>query len=399
MKKKILFAYTFMMIGGSTTSLISLLQNIDYSKYDVDLLLMKKGYPLDYMIPNQVNVLEPALTFKNKRAEFLGKIASPRSAVYILRSRLMPKILKKYHAGAVKSQLVNKSNAMLSRRIDQCYDCAISFIESWPTEYVAYYVKSKKKIAWYHLDYIAAGFYPKYDRKTYAYFDKIVLVSDQCKANFDSIFPEYTKRTVAIENILTSSYIEKMSSAYAQEIIQRNPGRINLITVCRISFKHKGIDRGVRMIKEIVSNNDFDENVNWYIIGDGEDYISLSEIIKQEGLEQYVHLLGAIDNPLPYVKAADLFFLPSRFEGKPMAVTEAFLCGIPVLVTNYASAKEQVKCGFDGLVVDNSEQGIYAGLFELITNPAKLQNFRDNVLGSNYSNVEEIKKVEEMLDD
>ena len=135
-----------MMIGGSTTSLISVLQNIDYSKYDVDLLLMKKGYPLDYLIPEKVNVLEPALEFKSKNEEFIRKITTPRSAFYILRSRLMPRLLKGYHAGAIKAQLVNKANALLSRRLDQQYDCAISFIESWPTEYIAYYVKAKKKI-------------------------------------------------------------------------------------------------------------------------------------------------------------------------------------------------------------------------------------------------------------
>ena len=43
MKKKILFVYMGMFIGGSTTSLLSLLNTIDYEKYDVDLLLYRNN--------------------------------------------------------------------------------------------------------------------------------------------------------------------------------------------------------------------------------------------------------------------------------------------------------------------------------------------------------------------
>jgi thymidine kinase len=45
MKKRVLFVYSTMMLGGSTTSLLSLLQNFDYEKYQVDLLLYKAEGP------------------------------------------------------------------------------------------------------------------------------------------------------------------------------------------------------------------------------------------------------------------------------------------------------------------------------------------------------------------
>ena len=56
--KSILFIINSLTIGGSEKSLISLLGFIDYSKYKVDLLMLKKGEAFDKFIPNEVNILE-----------------------------------------------------------------------------------------------------------------------------------------------------------------------------------------------------------------------------------------------------------------------------------------------------------------------------------------------------
>lgn len=399
MKKKILIAYTFMMIGGSTTSLISILQNIDYSRYDIDLLLMKRGFPLDKLVPPGVKVLEAALPFKSKREELMTKALKPNALLGIIKSRILPYFMKKYYRGAVKSQLVAKVNANLSRKIAQEYDCAIAFIEGWPTEYVANYVEASKKIAWYHLDYIAAGFNPKYDIKPYYKYNSIVLVSDKCKENFDKVFTQYAYKSLCIENILSKEYIERMASAYKQEQIEAEGDVLNLVTVCRLSFNHKGIDRGVLALARLMNENQLKRGFKWYIIGDGEDKIELEKMITEVGLSDCIYLLGAMNNPLPYVKSADIFFLPSRFEGKPMAVTEAQMCGIPVLVTNYASAKMQVQTGIDGLIVANDDGGVAEGLKTVINNPELVLQFKKNVMNMDYSNVVEIKKIEGLINE
>ena len=57
MKKKVLFVYPELMLGGSTTSLISLLNSIDYIRYEVDLILYKNGGEYFNDLPLQVNVL------------------------------------------------------------------------------------------------------------------------------------------------------------------------------------------------------------------------------------------------------------------------------------------------------------------------------------------------------
>ena len=46
-KKKVLIAYGGMVVGGSTTALLSMLKEWNFEKYDVDLILYDRGFPLD----------------------------------------------------------------------------------------------------------------------------------------------------------------------------------------------------------------------------------------------------------------------------------------------------------------------------------------------------------------
>ena len=81
-----------------------------------------------------------------------------------------------------------------------------------------------------------------------------------------------------------------------------------------------------------------------------------------------------------------------------MVVTEAFMMELPALVTEYSSAREQVRDGIDGIIVENSEQGIYDGLLKIIDHPEIIEELKKNVLATDYSNVEEMKKVEALID-
>mgnify|MGYP007079277713 CR=1 FL=1 len=57
MKKHLLFIYPEMMVGGSTTSLLSVLNLIDYNKYEVDIQFQYGAGPLKDYLPKQINIL------------------------------------------------------------------------------------------------------------------------------------------------------------------------------------------------------------------------------------------------------------------------------------------------------------------------------------------------------
>lgn len=114
-------------------------------------------------------------------------------------------------------------------------------------------------------------------------------------------------------------------------------------------------------------------------------------------MENDIVLYGAKANPHPYVKQCDLFLLPSVFEGKPMAVTEAQMLGIPTAVTHYSSAPEQVTDKVNGLIMENCEEGIYEGLKYILDNPDVLKTWKKNIECETWSYKNVLKQLDELF--
>ncbi len=80
----------------------------------------------------------------------------------------------------------------------------------------------------------------------------------------------------------------------------------------------------------------------------GED---LEPYFADAGLGPRLRRLGYRTDIPSILAASDIFVLPSHFEGLPMSVIEAMLCGLPVVATNIAGPREQVIDGQTGLLV------------------------------------------------
>lgn len=379
MKKRILIAYQSMNIGGSTTSLLGLLDALDYSQVSVDLQLYNNVGPYMEMIPQQINILPPARTFsENKLMGMIQRMAFP---IYWRTFFKLVIAKKKYPNTKATAQISAYARAKTSRENREMYDVAIGFMEMWPDCYVYGNVKAKKKIAWIHVDYTEAGLIADIDRTMLMRFDTIVLVSKKCLAAFNRAFPELSDKAICIENILSKKTVVHRAEAQRVELTKRVG--LTFGTVCRIDFQHKGLDRAVEAFYRLKG---LKYEFTWHIIGDGDDFQRLEELIKEKGLTDRIFLYGSKDNPLPYVKQFDVFLLPSRYEGKPMAVTEAQVLNVPALVTNYASAKEQVNNGIDGLVVDNSSEGIFKGLKYVLDHMEELKKWKGNISNFDVTN-------------
>jgi len=380
--KKILFVYPEVMLGGSTTSLLSLLRAFDYNLYEVDLLLYKNDGELLEFVPSNVNILaEAALNEK-----FKYRMLIP--CYLISRIRTLHYKNKKNHDIAYSQIMSYAKASQLSRKINKEYDVAISFLEFWSNAYVINEVKAKKKIGWIHPDYIDAGFVPKVDRKAFRKLDSIVLVSEKCKNNFVKCFPDLSAKVICISNILSSEYVHNLADKEIQ--FRKSDIGLCIITVCRLNNISKGLDRGVRALSRL---KDEGYKFNWYIIGDGPDRKELEQQIYINSCTDSIHLLGKMNNPYPYIKQADIFFLPSRYEGKPMAITEAQMLNVPAIVTEYSSSREQVKAGVEGIITANNDAAIYDGLKYVLNNPLLISQFKCNLSQIDKSNLCEIEKV------
>lgn len=99
----------------------------------------------------------------------------------------------------------------------------------------------------------------------------------------------------------------------------------------------KGIDTLIEVIRRLEERH-FD--YQFHIVGDGDMYSTLQQLIDDLKLDDHIYLHGHIDNRdklLSLLQASDLFFFPSLSEGSPRVVIEAMSQGCPVLSTPVGS--------------------------------------------------------------
>lgn len=385
---RVLFVYPGMHIGGSTTSLISLLTLLDREAFDVSLQLLENDGALQGDIPPFVHVLPQA------RREGSNK-GSRRSARYILtmlRALYYQRVLKRPVAA---SQLRSLAGVPFDAPAPGEYDVAVSFLETWPTYYTVTHVRAKRYLAWIHTDYAASGMLFSTDKAYLERYERIVFVAQSCVDTFARLDKRLAQKAVVAENLLSSARVRALAQVGASLVPQACQGRFKLVTVCRM-VPAKALPRAARVIARLKDDGVW-QNACWLILGDGEERAALEETIAQHHLQGDIFLLGQTQTPLPTVKMCDLFFLPSVCEGKPMAVTESLMLGVPVLATDYGSARVQIDSGRDGLVTENTEDGLYEGLKTLLDHRDTAAQYAKAALSRDYDNITQVRAVEALL--
>lgn len=174
---------------------------------------------------------------------------------------------------------------------------------------------------------------------------------------------------------------------------------IKLLSVGRFSHA-KNYDNVPNICRRLIgslTSADASLQLRWYIIGYGGDEALIRRRIEEAQMEDYVIILGKRTNPYPYIKACDIYVQPSRYEGKSVTVREAQMLGKPVIVTNYATAKSQVRHGIDGVIVPMDNEGCAQGIAEFILNAQLQARITSYLKVHDYGNEEEIEKLYDMI--
>jgi len=123
------------------------------------------------------------------------------------------------------------------------------------------------------------------------------------------------------------------------------------------------------------------EDTHLVIIGDGEEREALLARAKEKGVGRRMHLLGFIPDAAKYLRAFDVFVLPSQKEGLPYVLLEAGLAYIPVVASDTAGVKDIILDGFTGLLVPPHDTHALASALERAFGDATLaRSLKDELL-------------------
>lgn len=166
---------------------------------------------------------------------------------------------------------------------------------------------------------------------------------------------------------------------------------MNFVTVARLS-EEKGILRMLDVLRRLKNKKNF----VWNIVGNGNQYEEIVNKINTYHLQDYVILYGEQNNPYPYILNSDLLIVCSKYEAAPMVIGEAQILNVPVLSTDTLSANEQIQNNITGLICENSENGLYDMLSNILENHSilnKISNNLSNYLNDNSKQLEEFKNI------
>ena len=136
------------------------------------------------------------------------------------------------------------------------------------------------------------------------------------------------------------------------------------------------------------------------VIGDGQDKAALGALIKENKLEQRVFLVGQVENASDYLKAFNVFVLPSVKEGLPYTLLEAGAASLPVVATTVGGIPELVEDMKSGILVQpkNARELAHALSF-MIEHPDERRSYgaalREKVL-KDYSMEKMIASIEDV---
>ena len=367
-KKKILFLIPTLGGGGAERVLVNLANNLDYNKYEVTIqTIFKAGFNASF--------LNSDLKFKQ------GKIKQFKGSTHLLKL-LSPRLLYRLIVG-------------------KKYDVAISYLEGPSARIVSGcpYTDSKL-INWIHCVHknekeVYHSFRSMSEAKNcYSRYHANAYVSEKVRDEFLKYFPELQNNNV----IYNTNEDDKIRSMISEAINDYDfSGEKTVISVGRL-IPVKGYERLINAHSRCIRDGFFHHLL---IIGEGEMRQKLQSLADSLGCSETVHLIGFRKNPYKYISKADLYVCSSYSEGFSTAVTEAFVLGKPVVTTRISGATEQ--CGDNneyGIVVDNSEDGIYKGLELFLSDKECLNHYAIMACkrGNMFSKKNAVLSVQNMID-
>ena len=383
MNKTILIVIPGFRIGGTTSSLLALLPELEKANISVDIFCLSHKGPLKEVF-QKYNVLDENIWLSNEIID--ASIVKKLMNFFVQSFR---RICRRFF-NVDLYKLFGKIGGRQIHSID--YDAVASFQEDLSRVIVGY--PTNNRIAWIRAEYKRyINETGRNEKKLYESFDRIVCVSKFAKDSFCSIYPQFEKKVSVIHNVIAEKEIKELAKeVFSDEMFDTSD--FTIVSIGRIDPVKQ-----FEMIPKIASDIKTNTNLpfKWFIIGDGEK--SIIELLKKSiinyNVKENVFLLGQKKNVYPFIVNANLLVHTSKSETFSRVVNDAKVLGTPVMINTYGCANEFVKDGFDGFIVPVSAMGYK--ISELMTEKKLLFEIKQNLGESKADNDTIINQIKELV--
>ena len=389
MKKTILFINGHLDAGGCERSLIDVLKNMDYEKYEVDLLLLEHFGDYSDEIPKEVNVV--LCSIDSAFGSFVSCIVKA-----IKQRDWFSFFFRIYYAlGDKINRRFLKKLKRLFKEMKSSYDVIIAYRPGICTELAAFTFQGKKKISWWHHGCMNfSGKAADVLRMSYQQMDTVIAVSSSSASLVVESFPEVKNKIKVIPNMIILNELYDKSQKFIPK--EFNKSIFKIVSVGRMSPEKNMIL--CPYIAHLLKQRGI--NFKWVLIGDGIEEQNVNNTIEQLGLRNDVIMLGKKSNPYPYIAMADIMVHPSLVESQGITLLESMVLKTPVIAVASRGPQEFIKTGVNGYLVENDVEEIVDIIMMLYADVNLRSLIANNAIKNiqQFGNKEVMKKVREVLE-
>jgi len=335
-KKNILHLITKLPIGGAERVLLNTVRNLDSRKFNsVVCCIMEEGE-----LANEVKQLNvPLITLNLMAKKGWDKQVVPALCKIIKEKNIDLIHSHLYHANQYGRIAANKLNLPVIITVHNSYK-QLKF--------------HRRVINWY------------LGRKTAA----IIAVSDEIKQ--DIIFWDHIseKKIYVIANGIDIQRAQSsLSKKEARAKLGLDQQKFILVCVGRLEKQkgHKYLLEALPLLNK--------ENINplCLFVGEGRERSNLEEQAKQLDVLPQVRLFGARNDVADILKAADLYLMPSLWEGLSLALLEAMAANIPIIASDVSGMKQVLGDDFGIRIPPAQPSAIATAIVDALNNPDKVK--------------------------
>lgn len=372
-KIKILFRHRSMEMGGVEKVLLSIINNLDPTIFDITVCLNINQGELRNEFPSHVRKVALA-----KGREDMSKNSLLQKVELLGRAQKLKKYDQKPH--------------LVDEILGQTYDIEVAMTyNDFPMVLNSTNEKSKK-IGWFHSEIQIPKMQPLVPKilEHFPQFDVMVYCSQRIENLMHQHYPnlDYPKEKVIINAIPIEEIKKKAKTTHVQ--LPEGPIFFSLGRLHTRKGFHKLIDAHARLIKEGLEHK-------IVILGEGEEKEHLEQQIKTQQVEDSFIIQNFEMNPYPYVAQSDFFILPSESEAWPLVIAEALILQKPIIATKVGDIPLMINDGETGHLIQYDTDEMYEAMKKFLTEPDYIAHLKKNLetIEDQFDNQKIFKEIEE----